>query len=465
VGEGGAEFLGGVAPGGGEGEAGDDESGAEAKPEAYGSVVEAEGEEVADGEADDPVADDLDVEAGVGVACAAEGSGGGDLEAVEELEDGGDEEQGDGGGDNGLVGGERAGDGAGEGEENRGEDGHGCGSEEDGGPACGGGFGGCFASDGLAYADGGCGGDGEGDHEGEAGAVEGDLVACERESAHGADEEGDHTEDGDFDEDLAACGCSEECEAAEAVGFKVELHAAEAVVVAAFDAPEAKDHEEGEVAAGDGGGEAGSGDAESGDVDGAEAMPVDEEPVAYDVDEVCGDESEGDRADVVEGLEVAAEGEVEEECGGAVVERAEEGDGTGEDLVVNGQAQHEDGGAEDDEDEGEGKTGGEDEAVEKPAVGLVEAACTVGLGEEGVEAEEDAGDAEGDGVVEDLTEGGGGDGEGWVGHVSDHDGVDDAHGHPAEFGKDEREGKGEHRTDLLANGHDGAGTPPPYFGV
>ena len=52
----------------------------------------AEGDEVADGEADDPVADDLDDEAGVGVAGAAEGSGGGDLEAVEELEDGGDEE-------------------------------------------------------------------------------------------------------------------------------------------------------------------------------------------------------------------------------------------------------------------------------------------------------------------------------------------------------------------------------------
>ena len=92
-----------MAPDGGEGYAGDDEAGAEAEPEADGSVVEAEGEQVADGEADDPVADDLDDEAGVGVACAAQGSGGGDLEAVEELEDGGDEEQRDGGGDDGGV--------------------------------------------------------------------------------------------------------------------------------------------------------------------------------------------------------------------------------------------------------------------------------------------------------------------------------------------------------------------------
>jgi hypothetical protein len=117
--------------------------------------------------------------------------------------------------------------------------------------------------------------------------------------------------------------------------------------------------------------------------------------------------------------------------------------------MVDGQTHHEDGSAEDDEYEGESETGGEDETVEEPTVGLVEAAGTVGLREVGVEAEENAGDAEGDGVVEDLAEGGGGDGEGGVGHVSHHDGVDDAHGHPAEFGEDEREGEREHGPDLL----------------
>ncbi len=91
--------------------------------------------------------------------------------------------------------------------------------------------------------------------------------------------------------------------------------------------------------------------------------------------------------------------------------------------------------------------------MEEPAVGLVEAACAVGLGEVGVEAEEDAGDAEGDGVVEDLAESAGGDGKGGVGHVSDHDGVDDAHGHPADFGQDERKGEREHGSDLGADGH------------
>ena len=219
------------------------------------------------------------------------------------------------------------------------------GSEGDGGPSGGGGFAWGLAADGLADADGGGGGDGEGHHEGEAGAVEGDLVAGEREAAHGADEEGDEAEDGDLDEDLAAGGGAEEGEAAEAGGFEVAQHAAEAVVVPALDAPEGDDEEEGEVAARDGGGQAGAGDAERGDVDGAPGVAEDEEPVADDVDEVRGDEREGDGADVVEGLEVAAEGEVEEERGGALVEGAEEGDGAGEDLVVDGQAEHDHRGA------------------------------------------------------------------------------------------------------------------------
>ena len=48
----------------------------------------------------------------------------------------------------------------------------------------------------------------------------------------------------------------------------------------------------------------------------------------------------------------------------------------------------------------------------------------------------------GDGVVDDLGEGGGGDGDGRVGQVADHDGVDEGHEHPAELGEDEGEGEG-----------------------
>src|SRR6266496_1764918 len=142
-------------------------------------------------------------------------------------------------------------------------------------------------------------------------------------------------------------------------------------------------------------------------------MTVDEKPVAEDVAEVRGDEREGDGTDVVEGLQVAAQGEVEEEGWGSPVEGSEEGDGAEEHPVVDGQAHHDD----------------------------------------GREADEDSGDAEAEGVVEDLSEGGGGDGERGVGHVADHHGVDDAHRHPAEFSEDEGKGEREHRPDLLAYGH------------
>src|SRR5258707_8354698 len=120
-------------------------------------------------------------------------------------------------------------------------------------------------------------------------------------------------------------------------------------------------------------------------MDGSPGMSVDEQPVADGVDEVRGDERDGDGADVVEGLQVAAEGEVEEERGGAVVECTEERDGAGEDVVVDGEAEHDGWGADDDEDECEGEAGGEEEAVEKAAVGLVEGACHVRLGRGGGE--------------------------------------------------------------------------------
>ena len=447
-------------PYGGEGGSGYDEAGAEAEPEAYGSVVEAEGEKVADGESNDPVADDLDDEAGVGVAGSAEGSGGGDLEAVEELEERGYEEERDRCGDDVGVGREGSGDGVGEEEEDGREGGHtGC-SEEYGGPSCGGGFLRGFAADGLAYADGGGGGDGEGHHEGEAGAVEGDLMAGERERAHGSDEEGDGGEDGDLNEDLGSGGGSEESEAGEAGALDVAEHGAEAVVVLALDSPDSCGDEEGEIGAGDGGGEARAGDSESGDMNWSPTVAVDEEPVADDIAEVRGDEGYGDGADVIESLQVAAEGEVKEENGCSPVECAEEGDGSGDDLMVDGKAEHEDGRDGDEAHEDCGEDGGEDEAVQEPAVGFVVAACSVGLGEVGVEREEDSGDAEAEGVVEDLSESRGGDGEGGVGHVSDHHGVHDAHRHPAEFGEDEREGKGEDGSDLLTDRHDCCSAPP-----
>lgn len=190
-------------------------------------------------------------------------------------------------------------------------------------------------------------------------------------------------------------------------------------------------------------------------------MTVDEEPVAEDVDQVGCDQRQGDGADVIEGLQVAAEGEVEKKCRGAVVECAKKGDCSGEDGGVDGEAQHQGRGEQDDDDEYHGEACGEDEAVEEPTIGFVEFTRTVGLGEIGVEAEEDAGDTEGHGVVENLAECGGGDSECRVGRVPDHHGIDDAHAHPADFREDERKREEKQGPDLLSDRHNLRDLPPP----
>ena len=64
-----------------------------------------------------------------------------------------------------------------------------------------------------------------------------------------------------------------------------------------------------------------------------------------------------------------------------------------------------------------------------------------GLRDEGVETDKQAAAEEAEDVDEDAAEADGGDGYRAVGKTADHHGVDDGHGHPAEFGEDEREGQ------------------------
>jgi hypothetical protein len=47
--------------------------------------------------------------------------------------------------------------------------------------------------------------------------------------------------------------------------------------------------------------------------------------------------------------------------------------------------------------------------------------------------------------------------------VSDHDGVDDAHGHPADLGEDERKGERKHGADLASDRHFYGYSPPLDF--
>src|ERR1700760_2665246 len=115
-------------------------------------------------------------------------------------------------------------------------------------------------------------------------------------------------------------------------------------------------------------------------------MAVDEEPVEGGVDEVGGDEREGDGAAVVSGLQVAAQSEVDEQREDAPVEAAQGGDGEGEDPAVDGEVREDQRREREEADEQNAERSGECQAVKEPAVGGRDIVRAEGLGDEGVEA-------------------------------------------------------------------------------
>ena len=77
--------------------------------------------------------------------------------------------------------------------------------------------------------------------------------------------------------------------------------------------------------------------------------------------------------------------------------------------------------------------------------------------DESIEAEQQAAAKDGDAVVKALTQAGGPDGDGAVGQPSYHDGVHDAHAHPADFGDDERQGQAQGQDKVRAPRDDRSG--------
>src|SRR5579885_3356860 len=132
-----------------------------------------------------------------------------------------------------------------------------------------------------------------------------------------------------------------------------------------------------EVYAGKRRGPAGTDDAHGGSA----PFAVNENPVKERVDDVCGDQREGDRPDQVHGLDAAADSEIEEQ---------------------------------------------------------------------GKESDQKSAAEEGNDVEEVGTDADGADGAGALRKMADHDGIDDAHGHPADLGKDEREGEAHSWAQLAA---------------
>ena len=259
----------------------------------------------------------------------------------------------------------------------------------------------------------------------------------ERNRTETGEERGNESEDADFGSELKCSGKAESDEAADAL--EVGLHGSfeEFGLVARVVPEEVDDEDEGEVSAGDGGGDAGAGDAEGGEAEFAE----DEDVVAEDVDEVRGDEGKGDGADHVHALESAADGEVEKEGEKSGGESAHVGSGQDRDVVGDAEAfevkrEEPDRGCEERSDKE-----AEVDTIEERAVAVFTAAGTEGLRDKGVEADHEALAEEGEDEEEAGADADGSDGLGAVGEAPDHHSVNDDHAHPADFGENEGEGE------------------------
>jgi len=259
----------------------------------------------------------------------------------------------------------------------------------------------------------------------------------ERNSAETRDKRGNESEDADFGGELKCGGKTKSNEAADALEVGLNRSFEEFGFVVGIVPEEVDDEDESEVSAGDGSGDAGACDAECGEAQLAE----DEQVIAKDVDEVRGEESEGNGANHVHALKGAANGEVEkerEEAGGesANVGSSEDGDvvGDAEALEIQGEEPNR---------EGQERRNGEAEidAVEKGAVAILAATRAEGLGDESVEANHEAFAEEGEYEEETGADADGADGLGAVREAADHHGVNDDHAHPADFGEDERKGE------------------------
>ena len=80
---------------------------------------------------------------------------------------------------------------------------------------------------------------------------------------------------------------------------------------------------------------------------------------------------------------------------------------------------------------------------------IFEIARAVGVRDERVETEHQAGAEDGDDVIEDTAQTDGADGDCAIRLAADHHRVDDSHRHPAEFGQNDGRGQADHGTELL----------------
>ena len=156
---------------------------------------------------------------------------------------------------------------------------------------------------------------------------------------------------------------------------------------------------------------------------------------------------------MVESLQVSTQGEVEQKRKDAEIEGAQRADSPGDDRRVSAEVLHPKRGEREEDEQDSKERRGEEDAVIEPAVGLMELAGPVRLREDGIQAQKNASHAKRKGVVEDLRQRNRAHRDRRVGHVADHDGVDDPHGHPPDLCSYQRKSECEHGTEFMAKVH------------
>jgi hypothetical protein len=143
-------------------------------------------------------------------------------------------------------------------------------------------------------------------------------------------------------------------------------------------------------------------------------------------------------------LEIAAEGGVEHEGERAPTDGAQVAHGLLAERIVDADLAHY--GVHGPGDGGDGRAEKEagDDAGGKPGAAFVAVAAAEGLGNESIEAEQHAEAEDGEGVIEPVAKSDGAEHE--AACLAGHEGIDDAHAHPAELGQYQGHGQPEHGT-------------------
>ena len=185
-------------------------------------------------------------------------------------------------------------------------------------------------------------------------------------------------------------------------------------------------------------------------------IAIHQEPVAreVEVEEVGADHREGDRPDDVPGLQVAAEDRVEEQGRHTPKQGVDEGAEQLHDPWVGTDSAKQGNGERKQQRDDRRNAQRNPKPLDQSAAAGSIVPRAEGLRDQRIHAGQHACAADNDGVEEHAAETAGSDRGG--AQSPRHDGIDEAHRHPAEFGHGKRRGQAQHRTDLFSKACDHA---------